>query len=60
MSNGLISLLTAASLGALAYKKLGPRIGYGNSQQIRAMVAIIFIFSLVVMYTFVRYVLHLS
>ncbi|MDB5175802.1 MAG: hypothetical protein JWM81_660 [Candidatus Saccharibacteria bacterium] len=42
MSNALISLFLAAGGAAFTYAKMGPRLGYGNSQNVWMLVGIVF------------------
>ncbi|HEY1646150.1 MAG TPA: hypothetical protein VGF75_07370 [Candidatus Saccharimonadales bacterium] len=60
MSDGLIAFFAAASLSAVAYSQLGKRVGYSNTQQVRSIVAIAFVFCFVIFYTLFRFVLHIS
>lgn len=51
MSNLLYSIFFGAGVAALAYYKIGPRLGYGNSQNIWTMVGVIFVLSTIVFWT---------
>ena len=54
------TILFAASVSAYTYKKMGRRLGYGNTKSVFTVVAITFVFAAIVFYTFVAWVLHLN
>lgn len=49
MSNALISLFLAAGIAAFVYSKMGPRLGYGNSQNVWTVVGVVFVLIFVMM-----------
>jgi hypothetical protein len=60
MSDTLISLLVAASTATFVYTKLGRRIGYGNTQNVWAIVAVSFVIVFIVVITSLHFVFHIS
>ncbi|MEO7364221.1 MAG: hypothetical protein ABIV43_01790 [Candidatus Saccharimonadales bacterium] len=58
--NPITSLFLAAGLAAFAYTKLGRRAGYGNTQNVVVIVAVVFVLTWIVAYTTLQFVLHLG
>ena len=49
----------AAGVGALVYSKLGPRLGYGNTQNVWLLVGVSFGLIFLVMITLLKYVINI-
>lgn len=60
MSNLLYSIFFGAGVAAFAYSKMGRRLGYGNSQNVWTMVAVVFVLSAVVFFTIMTTLLNPS
>jgi hypothetical protein len=60
LSDGAIGLFIAAACATVAYTKIGKRMGYDDNQRIVTMVCIIFVFSFIISYTLIKYVLRIS
>lgn len=60
MSNVLLSLMMAAGIAAFVYSKMGPRLGYGNSQNVWVVVGVCFALVFLVMITLLKYVIKLN
>jgi len=58
--NVMLSFFVAAGVAAFTYSKMGRRVGYGNTQNVFTIVAVVFVITLIVVYTLFQYVLHLS
>lgn len=52
--------MLAAGAGALMYSKFGPRLGYGNQQNVWLVTGIAFVFVFIFAYTFMRFVIGLE
>lgn len=60
MSNVLISLMMAAGVATFVYTKMGPRLGYGNSQNVWLVVGVSFVLVFLVLITLLKYVLQIG
>ncbi len=60
MSITLLSFMLAIGAAGVVYSKFGPRLGYGNQQNVWLVTGIGFVFTFVVVYTFTKYVLGLE
>ena len=58
--NSLFSLFFAAGVAGFAYTKLGRRVGYGNTQNVFVICAVIFVLAFIVFWTLLTYILHVS
>ena len=54
----LYAIFFGAGVAGFAYTKLGRRVGYGNSQNVFAIVAVAFILSSIFFYTILAYILN--
>lgn len=59
MSPFLISFILGAGAGALAYSKLGQRVGYGNSTDVWKLVGIAFVLTFIIVYILLKFVLNI-
>ena len=55
----IVALVIAAGIAGFAYSKLSRRAGYGNTQSILGVIAVSFVISLIVVYTILKYIIHL-
>jgi len=60
MSKGLISFIFAAGVAAFVYSKMGPRLGYGNTQNVWLLVGVSFGLVFLVVITLLTYVINLN
>ena len=51
MNNLLYSIFFGAGVAGFAYSKLGPRLGYGKSQNVGITTGVIFVLSSIVFFT---------
>lgn len=58
--NLLFSVFFGAGVAAIAYSKLGRRVGYGNSQNVWTIVGVIFVLSSIVFFTVLTTFLSVS
>lgn len=59
MSNALIALFISAGVAAFVYAKLGRQVGYGNSQNVWALVAVSFVLSFVAVFVLLKTLISL-
>ena len=56
--NFFYALMFGAGASALAYSTLARRVGYGNNQSILMFIGVIFVFSTLVFFTILQFILH--
>jgi hypothetical protein len=56
----LYSLFFGAGVAAIAYSRLGRRVGYGNSRNVWTIVGVIFVIASIVFFTILTTFLSLS
>jgi hypothetical protein len=56
----LYSIFFGAGVAAIAYSKLGRRVGYGNSQNVWTIVGVIFLLSTIVFFTILTTFINLA
>lgn len=55
--NLLFAAFFGAGVAAVAYSKMGRRVGYGNGQNVALIVGVVFVLSTIVFYTILAMVL---
>lgn len=55
----LYSFFMGAGVATYTYSKLGRRVGYGNTQNVVTLVAVVFILVTIISYTVFRFILHI-
>ncbi len=58
--NTVIALILATGVAGFAFTKLGRRAGYGNQQSIYGVTAISFVFTFIIVFTVLHFILHLA
>jgi len=56
--NFFYALMFGAGASAIAYSTLARRVGYGNNQNMIIFLGVIFVFSTIVFFTILQYILH--
>lgn len=54
----LFSIFFGAGLAGFTYSKMGQRVGYGNTQNVAVVVAVVFVLTTIFFYTILKYALH--
>lgn len=60
MSKALLSLMLAAGIAALAYSKLGKRVGYGNASNVWTLVAVSFVLTFLIVFVLLSTLVDLN
>lgn len=58
--NFLYAAFFGAGVAAMAYSRLGRRVGYGNAQNVWLIVGVVFVLVTAFFYTIAAYILHLQ
>jgi len=55
----LYSLFFGAGVAAFAYTRMGRRLGYGNTQNVTIVTAVVFVLATIFFYTLLAFVLNI-